>query len=180
MVRRAQAFDPLITANACLTVRLGEGEFRLRRIRGVVLDAPNKRRAGFEDCPVKSVIEIAAVNNVQAFRPQHSPQLIRFRARSVGKGGVVGSSAKDVEVQVQLNAAMFGVFPKGPCHARKCTKDTAVHGREIEQLAHMRFVDKRHRLDCQFPEDLVQCLGVKQPRGFAKGAQRRRQCPTDV
>ena len=53
-------------------------------------------------------------------------------------------------------------------------KDTAVHGREIEQLVRMRFVDKRHRLDCQFPEDLVQCLGVKQPRGFAKGAQRRR------
>src|SRR5208337_3470140 len=106
--------------------------------------------------------------------PQHGPQLIRLRSRSVGKGSIVGSSAKDVEVQVQLDAAIIGVFPKGPCHARKRAKDTTVHGREIEQLARMRFVDQRRGLGCQFPKDLVQGLGVKQPSGFAEGAQRRR------
>jgi hypothetical protein len=43
LVGRAQAFDPLITDNTCRTVR--ESEFRLRRVQGVVLDAPNERRA---------------------------------------------------------------------------------------------------------------------------------------
>src|SRR5271157_5042871 len=174
VVRRAQAFDPLIADDAYRTVRCGQGVPQLRRIRGVVLDASNKRRARFEDFPVESVIEVAAVNDVEAPWPQHRPQLIRFRARGVGNGSIQWSSAKDVEVQVQLDSAMLGVLPKGPGHTGKCAKDAAVHGGQIEQLARIGFANERHGLGCQFPEDLVEGLGVKQPRSLAKRAQRRR------
>ena len=177
VMRRAQAFEPLITDDTCRTVSCGEGAFRLRRISAVVLDASDKRRARFEDFPIKSVIEIAAVNDVQASRPQHGPHLIGFRARGVGNGRIQGGSAEDVEVQVQLDSAMFGIFPKGPCHARKRAKDTAVHGSEIEQLSRVGSIDNRHGLGCQFPEDLVQGLGVKQPCGFAEGTERRSPNP---
>ena len=118
---------------------------------------------------IEFVIEVAVVNDVQASRPQHGPQLIRFRARGVGNGSIQGSSAEDVEVQVQLDAAMFGVFAQGPCHARKRAKDTAVYGGEIEQLGCVGSIDQRGGLGRQFLEDLVQGLGVKQPRGPLRG-----------
>ncbi len=60
-----------------------------------------------------------------------------------------------------------------PCE--ETHEDTAVHGGKIEQLARVRSIDERRGLGCQFLEDLVQDLGVKQPRGLAEGAQRR--CP---
>ena len=176
-MRRAQAFQPLVTGDACRTIGRGEGALRLRRIRTVVLDASDERGIGLDDLTIEFVIEVAAVNDVQASRPQHGPQLIRFRARGVGNGSIQGSSAEDVEVQVQLDAAMFRVFPQGPCHARKRAKDTAVYGGEIEQLVRVGSIDQRRGLGRQFLEDLVQGLGVKQPRGFAEGAQRRRPNP---
>src|SRR4051794_1375888 len=72
---------------------------------------------------------------------------------------------------------MLGVFPEGPSHARERAKDAAVHGGEMEQLSRVGLVDNRRGLGCQFLEDLVQDPGVKQPRGFAKRAQRRRPNP---
>src|ERR1700733_7591244 len=69
---------------------------------------------------------------------------------------------------------MFGILPKGPCHARKRTKDTAVYSSEIEQLACIGSIDERYCLGCQFPEDLGQGPGVKQPRSPTEGPQRRR------
>ena len=62
-----------------------------------------------------------------------------------------------------------------PCE--ESAKDTAVYGGEIEQLVRVGSIDQRRGLGRQFLEDLVQGLGVKQPRGFAKGAQRRRPNP---
>ena len=52
----------------------------------------------------------------------------------------------------------------------------AVYGGEISNWR-VGSIDQRRGLGRHFLEDLVQGLGVKQPGGFAKGAQRRRPNP---
>src|SRR5208337_4799152 len=144
---------------------------RLRRIRTVALDASDERGTGLDDVTIEFVIEVAAVNDVQTSRLQHGPQLTSLRATGGGNGGIQGSSAEDVEVQVQLDSSVLGVFPQGPSHARKRTKDTAVHGCEMEQLLSIRPVDNRRGLTGQFLQDSVQGAGVKHPCSLAnKGA----------
>ena len=176
-MRRAQPLQDLVTHHARRTVGCAERAFRLHRVSPVVLDASNERRACFEDLSIEFVIEITAVDDVQASRLQHGPKLIGFRGRGVGNRGVQGNPTEDVEVQVQFDRSMLRVLPQGPSHARKGAKDTAVHGGEMKQLLSLRTVDNRRGLARQFLEDLVQSLGVKQPRGFAERTQRRRPNP---
>ncbi len=173
VMRRAQAFQALVAHDAGRAVGRGERALPLGRIRSVVFDAPNERRACFDDLPIEFVIEIAPVDDVETSRPQHLPQLVRFRTRRGGDRSIQRGPAEDVKVQMKLDPSMLGILPQGPGHARKRAKDTAIYGGEMEQLLCAWPSDNGRSLTGQFVQDLVQCLGVKQPRGLAKRPQRR-------
>jgi hypothetical protein len=82
-----------------------------------------------------------------------------------------GTALEDVEVQVQLGAAVLPVRPQGPGHARQAPPEAAVHRRQRGQGLGLLTGEERLRPLGQGAEQGAQQFGVKDAAGLTQRAQ---------
>src|SRR5271165_346223 len=79
---------------------------------GTVLDPGHKRRSRVEDLSKQLEAGVAAVDDVKPPRLEHGGQLIGLRARRWSYRGIGWDGGEDVEMKVELDAAVLLVLPQ--------------------------------------------------------------------